>query len=149
MDEPKRKASHKFDIALVGTIVAFDPETGEALHVHEEHIETIDDKPIYSATIATDDCEKIREEAIKRYPRRRIDVISARPEDMISALPEDMISALPEGVIGARPEIGGLIVKRRYHVDPMTRKLRMETESDFQLLEQFARMGLGPRFRGR
>ncbi len=141
MDEPKRKASHKFDIALVGTVVAFDPETGEALHVHEEHIETIDDKPIYSAAIATDDCEKIREEAIKRYPRRRIDVISARPEDMISAL--------PEGVIGARPEIGGLIVKRRYHVDPMTRKLRMETESDFQLLEQFARMGLGPHFRGR
>ena len=84
---------------------------------------------------------KSGEEAIKRYPRRRIDVISARPEDMISAL--------PEGVIGARPEIGGLIVKRRYHVDPMTRKLRMETESHFQLLEQFARMGLGPHFRGR
>ena len=141
MNEPKREAAPKFDIALVGIIVAFDPETGDPLHVHEEHVETIDDRPICSVEITAEDCEKIREEAIKRYPRRRIDVISA--------LPEDLISARPEGVIGARPEVGGLIVKRRYHVDPMTRKLRMETESDFHLVEQLAQMGLGPHFRGR
>ena len=68
---------------------------------------------------------------------------------MISALPEDLISARPEDLISARPEVGGLIVKRRYHVDPMTRKLRMETESHFHLVEQLAQMGLGPHFRGR
>jgi hypothetical protein len=133
MNEPKREAAPKFDIALAGIIVAFDPETGDALHVHEEHVETIDDRPICSVEITAEDREKIREEAIRRYPRRRIDVISARHE----------------GVIGARPEVGGLIVKRRYHVDPMTRKLRMETESDFHLVEQLAQMGLGPHFQGR
>ena len=137
MNEPKREAAPKFDIALVGIIVAFDPETGDALHVHEEHVETIDDRPICSVEITAEDCEKIREEAIKRYPRRRIDVISALPEDLISARPE------------ADPPLGGLIVKRRYHVDPMTRKLRMETEFDFHLVEQLAQMGLGPHFRGR
>jgi len=141
MDEPKRKAVPRFDIALAGIIVAFDPETGDALHVHEEHVETIDDRPICSVEITAEDCEKIREEAIKRYPRRRIDVISARPEDLISAR--------PDGVIGERPEVGGQIVKRRYHVDPMTRKLRMETESDFQLVQRLAQVGLGPHFQGR
>jgi len=139
MSEPKKKA--KFDIALVGTIVAFDPETGDALHIHEEHVETIDDKPTLYTEITADDCEKIREEAIKRYPRRRIDVISARPEEMLSTR--------PEGVIRARPEVGGLMVKRRFHVDPMTRKLRMETEPDFGLPEKLARMGFGTYFRGR
>ena len=100
MDEPKRKAVPRFDIALAGIIVAFDSETGDALHVHEEHVETIDDRPICSVEITAEDCEKIREEAIKRYPRRRIDVISARPEDLISPR--------PDGVIGERPEVGGL-----------------------------------------
>jgi hypothetical protein len=141
MNEPKREAAPRFDIALVGIVVAFDPETGDALHVHEEYVETIDDRPICSVEITAEDCEKIRQEAIKAYPRRRIDVISARPEDMIGAR--------PEGAIGARPEVDGLIVKRRYHVDPMTRKLRMETETDFQLLEQLAQRGLDPHFRGR
>jgi hypothetical protein len=139
MSEAKKKA--KFNIALVGTIVAFDPETGDALHIHEEHVETTDDKPTLYTGITADDCEKIRQEAIRRYPRRRIDVISARPEDMLSAR--------PDGVIGARPEVGGLIVKRRYHVDPMTRKLRMETEPDFGFPEQLAQMGFGTLLRSR
>ena len=129
----------KFDIALAGTIVAFDPETGDALHVHEEHVEMIDDKSFCSAEITTDDCEKIREEAIKRYPRRRIDIVSARPEELISAH--------AEGVLSGRPEADGLIV-RRYHVDPMTRRIRMETEPDFRLL-QFTRMGFGRSFWGK
>ena len=127
MSEPKGRAVPKFDIALAGTIVAFDPDTGDALHVHEEHVETIDDKPTCSTEITADDYEKIREEAIKRYPRRRIDVISAHPDDVISA----------------HPEVGGLIVRRRYHVDPMTRKLRMESEPDFHLLQEMLRMRFG------
>jgi hypothetical protein len=141
MDEPKKKAAPKFDITLLGTVVAFDPETGDTLHIHEEHVETINGAPTYPAGISSDDCEKIREEVIKRYPRRRIDVLSARREDIIGAS--------PEGGIRSRPEVGGLIIKRRYHVDPMTRKLRMETEPDFSVLEQLARMGLRPHFRGR
>jgi hypothetical protein len=141
MSEPKGKAVPKFDIALAGTIVAFDPDTGDALHIHEEHVETIDDKPTCSTEITADDCEKIREEAIKRYPRRRIDVISAHPDDVISAHPEDVISA--------HPEVGGLIVRRRYHVDPMTRKLRMESEPDFHLLQEMLRMRFGSHLRSR
>jgi len=132
MSEPK------LDIALAGTIVAFDPDTGDALHVHEEHVEIIDDKPTCSAEITADLCEKIREEAIRRYPRRRIDIISARPEEFIGAH--------AEGVLSGRPEAAELIVSRGYSVDPMTRKIRMDTEPDFRLLEQFARMGFGPSF---
>jgi hypothetical protein len=107
MSEAKTKIVPKFDLVLAGVIVAFDAETGDPLHVHEKYVETVDDKPICSAEITSDECEKIRAEATRNYPRRRVDVITERPE---------------------LDELEGQF--RRYHVDPMTRRLRVETECD-------------------
>lgn len=93
------------DHVLVGVVFAFDAETGDVLHIHEKFVETVDGKPAYPAEITPDECEEIRVEATRTYPRRRIDAIIAPPE-----------MAQRRGV--------------RYLVDPMTREVREEPECD-------------------
>jgi hypothetical protein len=130
MSDSKRK----FDNTLAGVIVAFDPETGDALHVHEKYVETIDGEQTYSDVITDDEREHVRAEAIERYPRRRIDVISALPEDVF--------------MNSSRPELAGP-ERARYHVDPMTRKVRVELLLDVDLLQERLRMACGSHQRGR
>ncbi len=107
MTEPKTDAIPKLDHMLTGFVVAFDAETGDVLRVLETSVETVDGKPTHAAEITPAECEKVRAEAARNSPRRRVDVITA-PPDM------------------EQPE-GELV---RYHVDPMTRKLRVEPECD-------------------
>jgi hypothetical protein len=103
------------DHMLVGIVVAFDAETGEVLHVQERLVETVDGKPGCTTEITSDECEEIRGDAAQNYPRRRVDVIVAPPE------------------MGEREDAA----PTRYHVDPMTRKLRVEPECNLRLEARF------------
>jgi hypothetical protein len=107
MSESKTETVPKLDHALAGFVVAFDTETGDVLHVRERLVETIDGKPVNATQITPDECEEVRAEAARNAPRRRVDVIVAPPD-----------AGHPEGE------------RVRYHVDPMTRKLRIEAECD-------------------
>jgi hypothetical protein len=91
----------KPDHMLVGVVVAFDAETGDVFHIHQKIVETTDGKPAFSPEITTEEREKIRADAARDNPRRRVDVMVAPPE--------------------MAPSQGELV---SYHVDPMTRKLR-------------------------
>lgn len=93
---------NKFEIKLVGVVVAFDADTGDVLHVRETFMQTIDGKGAYPTEISSDECEEVRADAAKNFPRRRVDVITAPPE-----------AGQQEGE-----------APKRYHVDPMTRRLR-------------------------
>jgi hypothetical protein len=132
MSRENGKTVPRFDNALAGVIIAFDPETGDALYVHEKYVETIDGAPAYPAEITDDEREQVRAEAVERYPRRRIDLITARPEDVVTT----------------EPELGGL-ESTHYRVDPMTRKLRREPEIDVDLLQEQLWMMCGPHLKGR
>jgi hypothetical protein len=101
----------EIDHMLVSIAVAFDAETGDVLHVHEKFVETVDGKPCCTAEVTPDECEKIRAEAALAHPRRRVDIVTAPPE------------------LGQREDE----MPVRYHVDPMTRKLRTEPERDPRL----------------
>jgi hypothetical protein len=128
MNDKKRT----IDNALAGIIIAFDPETGDALHVHEMYVETIDGEPAYSAAITDAECEEVRREAVERYPRRRIDVIIAPTEEFVTKRPQ---------LVGPQSP--------RYHVDPMTRKVRVEPEPELHLLQEKLREMSRSRLKGR
>lgn len=107
----------RIDHIAVGVIVAFDPDTGDALHVHEEYSEVVDGAAC-STEFTQDDVERVRAEAVERYPRRRIDVVTAPPE-----------------VTGAQRSNLGDPGFASYRVDPMTRKIRREPETNVELLQ--------------
>ena len=96
------------DNKLVGLIVAFDAETGDVLHIHQKFVETVDGRAGYSEDVTPDEHEEIRADTARCHPRRRVDVIVAPPE------------------LGPREGEAFL----RYHVDPMTRRLRKEAACD-------------------
>ena len=98
--------SPKIDNRRIGIVVTFDADTGDVLHVHEKLVETIDGESSYSTDITADECEETRAYAARTFPRRRVDVIVASPE---------LHQADAPGM--------------RYHVDPMSRKLRVEPQN--------------------
>ena len=105
------------DHVLVGVVVAFDAETGDVLHCHEKIVETVEGRPAFSSEITSDECEKIRATTAQTFPRRRVDVTVAPPE--------------------MGPREGERV---RYHVDPVTRKLRKRVKvSDPSDPDQIAR----------
>ena len=99
------------DHRLVGVVVAFDADTGDVLHVHQKFVEVVDGEPSYSTEMTPDECEEIRAEAARYHPRQRVDVIMPPPE---------LVQRDGEAPV-------------RYHVDPMTRKLRVEPLCDPRL----------------
>jgi len=101
----------KIDHRLVGVVVAFDAETGDVLHVHKKFVETCDGEPSCSTDITPEEREEIRSEAARCHSRRRVDVLVAPPE------PSEREDEAP----------------LRYHVDPMSRKLRTEPQCDPRL----------------
>ena len=113
----KDKKSKKVDNVSVGVVVAFDPDTGDALLVHEVFNEAADGAD-YSTGFTDDEIERVRAEAADRHPRRRIDVVTAPPGR------EDT-----QAVVLGDP---GLV---SYRVDPMTRQVRREPEPDLELLQ--------------
>ena len=99
----------KIDHIFVGTVVAFDADTGEVLDVVEKFVETEDETPGYTKPqITSIECDEIRAEAVRSFPQRRVDVIVGPPE------------------MDHREE--GAFV--HFHVDPNTKKLRIEPERD-------------------
>lgn len=101
----------KIDHRLAGVVVAFDAETGDVLHVHKKFVETCDGEPSCSTDITPEEREEIRSDAARCHSRRRVDVLVAPPE------------------LGEREDEAPL----RYHVDPMSRKLRTEPQCDPRL----------------
>lgn len=95
------------DNKLVGLIVAFDAETGDVLHIHQKLVETVDGKAGYSTDIAPDEWEEIRSDS------------HADAWTFVVAPPE----------LGQRE--GEAFI--RYHVNPMTGKLRKEQRCDPRL----------------
>jgi hypothetical protein len=98
-------ARQTIGLERVGLVVAFDADTGEVLHVHEKLVETVDGAPNCRTEITSEECSEIREMAAQSHCNRRVDVITEMgPKD------ED--------------------VHYRYRVDPMTRVLRAERQTD-------------------
>ena len=96
----------KIDHVLVGIVVAFDADTGEVLDINEKFVEIVDGKPGYGTEITPTECEEVRADTARSFPHRRVDLVVAPPE---------MVQREGEAPV-------------RYHVDPMTRKLRVERE---------------------
>lgn len=94
----------RVDIVITGAAVAFDADTGDVLHVYEKACEATDGSKAKYADITEDEREATRREAAAVHPRRRIDVVVVPPEQI---RPDELV---------------------RYHVDPMTRSLRVERE---------------------
>jgi hypothetical protein len=113
----------KIEHVLVGTVVAFDADTGEVLDVVEKFVETEDEAHSYAKPqITSIECEEIRADAARSFPQRRVDVIVGAPE----------MDHSDEGA------------SVRYHVDPKGKTLRMEPERD--LILEARRTGVfGPR----
>ena len=115
----------KIDHMLVGTVVAFDTDTGDVLDVVEKFVETEDGAPGYAKPhITSIDCDEIRADVVRSFPQRRVDVIVRPPE-------------MDQGEEGASV---------RYHVDLNTKKLRMEPERDLVLEARRAGV-VGPKAR--
>lgn len=71
----------KIDHIFVGTVVAYDADTGEVLDVVEKFVETEDGTPGYTKPqITSIECDEIRAEAVRSFPQRRVDVIVGPPE---------------------------------------------------------------------
>jgi hypothetical protein len=98
----------KIDHVLIGVVVAYDADTGEVLDVNERFVETVDGKPGYATEITPTECDEIRADLARSFPERRLDVLVA-PREMVEREKEVPVA---------------------YHVDPMTRKLRVEPERD-------------------
>lgn len=103
------------DHVLMGLIVAFDAETGDVLQVHQKIVETEDGEAVVSKDITAEESDSVRAVAARLFPRRRVAVIVVPPE----VVP-------PEGQ------------RVRYHVDPQTRKLRVESLCDPHLEAGFS-----------
>ena len=115
----------KIDHIFVGTVVAFDTDTGEVLDVVEKFVETEDGTPGYTKPqITSIECDEIRAEAVRSFPQRRVDVIVGPPQ-------------MDQGEEGA---------SLHYHVDPNTQKLRIEPERDLIREAKRARV-VGPKVR--
>ena len=115
----------KIDHIFVGTVVAFDIDTGEVLDVVEKFVETEDGTPGYTKPqITSIECDEIRAEAVRSFPQRRVDVIVGPPR-------------MDQGEEGA---------SLHYYVDPNTQKLRIEPERDLIREAKRARV-VGPKVR--
>ena len=109
----------------MGTVVAFDTDTGEVLDVVEKFVETEDGTPGYSKPqITSIECDEIRAEAVRSFPQRRVAVIVGPPQ-------------MDQGEEGA---------SLHYYVDPNTQKLRIEPERDLIREAKRARV-VGPKVR--
>ena len=62
----------KTDHIFVGTVVAFDTDTGEVLDVVEKFVETEDGTPgCTKPQITSIECDEIRAEAVRSFPTTR------------------------------------------------------------------------------
>lgn len=115
----------KIDHIFVGTVVAYDADTGEVLDVVEKFVETEDGTPGYTKPqITSIERDEIRAEAVRSFPQRRVDVIVGPPE-------------MDQGEDGAF---------LHYQVDPNTQRLRIEPERDLIREAKRARV-VGPKAR--
>jgi len=107
----------RIDHVALGVIVAFDPETGDPLHVHEEFSETAEGSAC-ATSFTEDEVEHVRAEAVERHPRRRIDVVTAPPEAQ-----------------GPQQSNLGDPGFTAYRVDPMKRQIRRLRPPDIGILQ--------------
>jgi hypothetical protein len=101
--------NQNIDFVSAGLIVTFEADTGDVLHIREKIVETVDGKPGCSIKITNEECEQLREKIARDHAGRRVDAIVASPDT----------------------ENYALIGPKRYLVDPMTRKLRIERDDSF------------------
>ena len=99
---------NKMDHVSAGLIVAFDADTGEVVHIREKIIETVDGKPACKVSISPEECEQVRCTAAQRRPGCRVDAVIAPPDT-------------------ENHDHNG---SKRYHVDPISRKLWIEIVPD-------------------
>ncbi len=65
------------DNISVGTVIAYDTDTGEVIWTHEEIIEVKGDQKECPKHISQSDCEHIRTTAEQVFPGRKIDTLIA------------------------------------------------------------------------
>ena len=95
----------KIDHVLAGIVVAFDAETGDVLHVHEKIVETVDGQPGCATEISSEECEEISRRDRPRLAPAGGSTFSPRRRKWSN---------------------GRTRSPSDYHVDPMTRELRVE-----------------------